>query len=59
MNTYDKLREGASSSNLLFPGHDRRLLENYPEMAQDITRLVKKFSYFGMINLKRLIFLSK
>jgi hypothetical protein len=40
MKTYDKLRERVSSPDLLFPGHDRLLLENYPEAAQDITRLV-------------------
>lgn len=40
MKTYDKLRERVSSPDLLFPGHDRLLLENYPEIAKDITRLV-------------------
>jgi hypothetical protein len=40
MKTYDKLRERVSSPDMLFPGHDRLLLENYPEVAQDITRLV-------------------
>lgn len=40
MITYDKLREKVSSPDLLFPGHDRRLLENYPEVAKDVTRLV-------------------
>ena len=40
MKTYDKLRERVSSPDLLFPGHDRLLLENYPEVAKDITRLV-------------------
>jgi glyoxylase-like metal-dependent hydrolase (beta-lactamase superfamily II) len=40
MATYDKLREKVSSPDLLFPGHDRLLLENYPEVAEDITRLV-------------------
>ena len=40
MKTYDKLRERASSPELLFPGHDRLLAENYPEVAADITRLV-------------------
>ena len=40
MKTYDKLRERASSPDLLFPGHDRLMLENYPEVAKDITRLV-------------------
>ncbi len=40
MKTYDKLREKASSSELLFPGHDRLMLEDYPQVAEDITRLV-------------------
>ena len=40
MITYDKLREKVSSPDLLFPGHDQRLLENYPEVAKDVTRLV-------------------
>jgi glyoxylase-like metal-dependent hydrolase (beta-lactamase superfamily II) len=39
MRTYDKLRERVSSQDLLFPGHDRRLRENYPQVAPDITRL--------------------
>jgi glyoxylase-like metal-dependent hydrolase (beta-lactamase superfamily II) len=40
MQTYDKLRERVSSPDLLFPGHDRLLTENYPGIARDITRLV-------------------
>jgi glyoxylase-like metal-dependent hydrolase (beta-lactamase superfamily II) len=40
MKTYDKLRQEASSSDLLFPGHDRRLLDDYPSVAEDIVRLV-------------------
>jgi len=40
MKTYDKLRAQVSSPELLFPGHDRRLMEEYPEVAPDITRLV-------------------
>jgi hypothetical protein len=40
MKTYDKLRQRASSADLLFPGHDRLLLQNYPAVARDITRLV-------------------
>jgi len=40
MKTYDKLRARVSSPDLLFPGHDRRMLENYPEVAKNITRLV-------------------
>ena len=40
MRTYDKLREKASSPDLLFPGHDRRMLDDYPPVAEDIVRLV-------------------
>jgi len=40
MESYDKLRKKASSPDLLFPGHDSLLFENYPQVAQDITRLV-------------------
>ena len=40
MRTYDKLRERASSPDLLFPGHDRLMLKNYPAVVKDITRLV-------------------
>ena len=40
MKTYDKVRERVSSPDLLFPGHDRLLMENYPTVARDITRLV-------------------
>lgn len=40
MKTYDRLREKVSSPDLLFPGHDRLLLENYQQVAEDITRLV-------------------
>lgn len=40
MKTYDRLREKVSSPDLLFPGHDRLLLDNYPQVTKDITRLV-------------------
>ena len=40
MRTYDKLRSRVSSMDLLFPGHDILLHENYPEVAPDVTRLV-------------------
>lgn len=40
MKTFDKLREKASAPELLFPGHDRRMLEDYPPVAQNISRLV-------------------
>ena len=39
MKTYKKLRQRVSSPELLFPGHDRLLLDNYPHVAADITRL--------------------
>lgn len=37
--SYDKIRAKASSPELLFPGHDIRLMENFPKVAEDITRL--------------------
>ena len=40
MKTYEKLREKVSSHDLLFPGHDRLMLDDYPRVAEDITRLV-------------------
>jgi hypothetical protein len=40
MKTYDKLREAASAPELLFPGHDRRMLEDFPQVAKGVTRLV-------------------
>ena len=40
MKTYDKIRKKASSPDLLFPGHDLALLDNYPQVAEDVTRLV-------------------
>ena len=40
MKTYEKLRARVSAPELLFPGHDRRMLEEYPEVAENITRLV-------------------
>ena len=39
MKTYTRLRGKVSSSDLLFPGHDRLLLANYPKVAEDVTRL--------------------
>jgi len=38
MKTYDRLRARASS-HLIFPGHDARMLKDYPAVAQDVTRL--------------------
>lgn len=40
LRTYDKLREKATSIDLIFPGHDRQMLENYPKVAEDVTKLV-------------------
>ena len=40
MKSYDKIRARVSSPDLLFPGHDRALLENYPKVAEGVTRLV-------------------
>lgn len=40
MKTYEKLRAKASSIDLLFPGHDPIMSENYPEVAEDVTQLV-------------------
>ncbi len=40
MNSYEKLRAKASSIDLIFPGHDFLMAENYPQVAKDITRLV-------------------
>jgi len=40
MKSYDKLRAKASSPDLLFPGHDVLMAENFPQVAQGITRLV-------------------
>jgi hypothetical protein len=39
MESYDKLKKKASFSDLLFPGHDPLMSQNYPEVAQDVTRL--------------------
>jgi glyoxylase-like metal-dependent hydrolase (beta-lactamase superfamily II) len=40
MKTYDKLRARASSLEVLFPGHDPLMSEEYPEVAEGVTRLV-------------------
>jgi glyoxylase-like metal-dependent hydrolase (beta-lactamase superfamily II) len=39
MRSYDRLRAKASSLEMLFPGHDALLAENYPEVARGITKL--------------------
>ena len=40
MKSYEKLRKRCGSMDLLFPGHDTKMRENYPEIAEDVTRLV-------------------
>ena len=40
MKTYDKIRAKASSIDLIFPGHDIALLEGYPRVAKDVSKLV-------------------
>jgi hypothetical protein len=40
MKTYDKIRAKASSMDLIFPGHDVALLEDYPRVAEDVSQLV-------------------
>jgi len=40
MKSYEKIRAKASSIDLIFPGHDPALLSNYPNVAEDISRLV-------------------
>lgn len=39
MESSDKLRAKASSVDLIVPGHDAGLLQNYPMVAEDVTRL--------------------
>jgi len=40
MKSYDKIREKASSIDLVFSGHDVDLLDRYPKVAEDVSRLV-------------------
>ena len=40
METYEKLRKNASSPDLIFPGHDVLMATNYPQVAENITKLV-------------------
>jgi glyoxylase-like metal-dependent hydrolase (beta-lactamase superfamily II) len=40
MKTYDKLRSRVASPELLFPGHDILMAEDFPQVADRITRLV-------------------
>jgi glyoxylase-like metal-dependent hydrolase (beta-lactamase superfamily II) len=39
MKTYKKLKKRVSSLDLLFPGHDVRIHNDYPEIAKNITQL--------------------
>ncbi len=39
MKSYDKVRAKASSLDLIFPGHDPVMLENYPAVAEEVIRL--------------------
>lgn len=39
MKSYDKVRAKVSSPDLLFPGHDLALTENYPKVAEGVTRI--------------------
>jgi glyoxylase-like metal-dependent hydrolase (beta-lactamase superfamily II) len=40
LESFDKLRARASSLEMLFPGHDPLMTDNYPAVAENITRLV-------------------
>jgi len=40
MRSYDKLRAKVSSMDILFPGHDPILANEYPEIAEGVTRIV-------------------
>lgn len=40
MRSYDKIRGEASSIDLIFPGHDLALLDSYPNVAEDVSKLV-------------------
>ena len=40
LRTYDKVRSLVTDRTLLFPGHDLLMTENYPEVAENVTRLV-------------------
>jgi len=40
MRSYDKLKSKVSSSELLFPGHDPLMSQNYPEISKGVTKLV-------------------
>jgi glyoxylase-like metal-dependent hydrolase (beta-lactamase superfamily II) len=40
MESFDKLRANASSIDLIFPGHDVKMLTDFPKEAEGVTRLV-------------------
>lgn len=40
MKSYDKIRKKAAAIDLIFPGHDPALLENYPNIVEGVSRLV-------------------
>jgi glyoxylase-like metal-dependent hydrolase (beta-lactamase superfamily II) len=40
MESFDKLRAKASSIDLIFPGHDVKMLTDFPNEAEGVTRLV-------------------
>jgi glyoxylase-like metal-dependent hydrolase (beta-lactamase superfamily II) len=41
LNTYARLRDKVKGNlGMLFPGHDKDMLEKYPKVAQDVTQLV-------------------
>ena len=39
LGSYEKLRAKASSIDLIFPGHDVKMLNDFPKVAEDVTRL--------------------
>jgi glyoxylase-like metal-dependent hydrolase (beta-lactamase superfamily II) len=40
LHTYDKLRSAASANDIIFPGHDVLMYDNYPRVAEGVTQLV-------------------
>jgi glyoxylase-like metal-dependent hydrolase (beta-lactamase superfamily II) len=41
LNTYTKLRDKVKGNlSMLFPGHDKDMLEKYPKVAEDVTQLI-------------------
>ncbi|HSR10023.1 MAG TPA: N-acyl homoserine lactonase family protein [Thermodesulfobacteriota bacterium] len=40
MKSFDKIKAKVATPDLLFPGHDLALLEDYPLVAEDVSRLV-------------------